>query len=39
MVGLTREIRRGQDGLILHVRVANKKAGFTSSCLLADSAI
>lgn len=39
MVGLTWEIPRVQDGLILHAQVANKKAGFASSCLLADSAI
>ena len=31
--------RRGQNGPILHVRVANQKAGVTSSCPLADSAI
>ena len=36
MAGLTQEIPRGQDGPILHARVANKKSGFTLSCPLAD---
>ena len=31
--------RRGQNGPILHVWVANQNSGVTSSCLLADSAI